>query len=159
METRMTTDSETPDLGRQPDPVLTPPSAAVAARMSRHPRRDTGPELTLRKALHAAGYRYRVQLPVPGRRRRTVDVAFTRRKVAVFVDGCFWHGCAEHRGVPATNSEWWRRKLEKNVARDADTDEHLRRLGWVVIRVWEHETAEAALGRIEAALNRVTDAS
>jgi DNA mismatch endonuclease, patch repair protein len=148
----MTTESEATDLPRYAHPALTSPSAAVSAQMSRHPRRDTGPELALRKALHAAGYRYRVQVPVPGRRRRTIDVAFTRRKIAVFVDGCFWHGCAEHRGVPATNSEWWRRKLDKNVARDADTDEHLRRSGWVVIRVWEHETAQGALDRIEAAL-------
>ncbi len=134
-------------------PVLTPSSATVSAQMSRHPRRNTGPELALRRVLHASGHRYRVQLPVPGRPRRTIDIAFIRRKVAVFVDGCFWHGCVEHRGVPASNTEWWRDKLAKNLARDADTDNHLRDLGWSVIRVWEHETMQEALRRVEGALN------
>lgn len=121
--------------------------------MSRHPRRDTGPELALRKLLHAAGYRYRVQYPVPGRSRRTIDVAFTRRRVAVFVDGCFWHGCAVHRSVPTANKAWWQAKLAKNLARDADTTAHLQELGWTVIRVWEHDSAEGAVQRIAAALD------
>jgi len=121
--------------------------------MSRHPRRDTRPELALRRALHASGHRYRVQLPVPDRPRRTIDIAFTRRKLAVFVDGCFWHGCVEHRGVPISNREWWRDKLAKNLTRDADTDNHLRGLGWSVIRVWEHETVQEALCRVEGALD------
>lgn len=85
-------------------------SAAVSARMSRHPRRDTGPELVLRRALHAAGLRYRVGYPVPGLPRRTIDIAFTRAKVAVFVDGCFWHGCEQHRTVPTANGAWWAEK-------------------------------------------------
>jgi DNA mismatch endonuclease (patch repair protein) len=121
--------------------------------MSRHPRRDTGPELALRKVLHAAGYRYRIQYPVPGRPRRTIDVAFTKQKVAVFVDGCFWHGCTTHRGVPTANNAWWQAKLAKNLTRDADTSAHLRELGWAVVRAWEHEAPDEALARIEAVLN------
>lgn len=146
------TESDPIDL--HPDgPRLIPSSAVVSQQMSRHPRRDTGPELALRKALHAAGYRYRVQYPVTGRPRRTIDVAFTKQKVAVFVDGCFWHGCTIHRGVPTANNAWWQAKLAKNVARDADTTAHLRELGWTVVRVWEHESPGEALERIAAVLN------
>jgi DNA mismatch endonuclease (patch repair protein) len=107
-------------------------SPLVSAQMSRHPRRDSGPELALRRALHSAGFRFRVQYPVPGMPRRTIDVAFTRRRLAVFVDGCFWHGCREHRGIPSVNTEWWRKKLAGNAARDLETDSHLRSLGWNV---------------------------
>lgn len=131
-----------------------PSSASVSARMSRHPRRDTGPELAVRRALHAVGYRYRVQFPVPGRSRRTIDIAFTKLRVAVFVDGCFWHGCAQHRTVPVSNSPWWRNKLLANVARDLETGEHLRRIGWRVLRVWEHESVSEALERIQEELSR-----
>ncbi len=133
---------------------VVPSSAEVSARMSKHPRRDTGPELALRRLLHAAGLRYRVQYPVPEFRRRTIDIAFTRRKVAVFVDGCFWHGCPKHRGVPASNQDWWQEKLAKNAARDAETDEHLRHLGWQVVRLWEHEAAAVAFERVQQALER-----
>lgn len=129
-------------------------SAQVSERMSKHPRRDTGPELELRRLLHAAGLRYRVQYPVPGWRRRTIDIAFTRRKVAVFINGCFWHGCTKHRGVPASNREWWQEKLTKNVARDAETDAHLHRLGWHVVRLWEHDLATEGLERVREALDQ-----
>jgi DNA mismatch endonuclease (patch repair protein) len=132
-------------------------SAGVAARMSKQARAHTEPEVTLRKLLHAAGLRYRVGLPVPGMKRRTIDVAFTRAKVAVFVDGCFWHSCPEHATFPAANKDWWAEKLAGNVARDAATREHLESLGWQVIRVWEHEPmAEVAL-RVQAALAQTTD--
>jgi DNA mismatch endonuclease (patch repair protein) len=107
--------------------------------MSRAKRRDTEPELALRRELYARGLRYRVAYPVPGQRRRTIDVAFTRVKVAVFVDGCFWHGCPSHGTSPQSNSKWWREKLTANRVRDADTTRALRALGWKVIRVWEHE--------------------
>lgn len=140
--------SDPPPIGLSP----VPSSAAVSQQMSRHPRRDTGPEMALRKLLHAAGYRYRVHYPVPGLSRRTMDVAFTKQRVAIFVDGCFWHGCTHHRGVPAANNAWWQVKLAKNVARDADTTAHLQELGWAVVRVWEHETSGEALERIESAL-------
>lgn len=129
-------------------------SPAISAKMSKHPRRDTGPELELRRLLHAAGLRYRVQYPVPGMGRRTIDIAFPRRKIAVFVDGCFWHGCVDHSHVPASNHDWWQEKFRRNSARDAETDHHLWELGWHVVRLWEHEAAVEMLARVREALNR-----
>jgi len=120
--------------------------------MSRHPRRDTRPELALRRILHAAGYRYRVNYPVPGLPRRTIDIAFTRRKVAVFVDGCFWHGCTVHGQVPASNHAWWCEKLEKNRTRDELTTVHLTASGWTVLRFWEHVSEIEAFDAVAAAL-------
>lgn len=131
-------------------------SAAISARMSVARRRDTGPELALRKLLHARGLRYRVAYPVPGQRRRTIDIAFTKTKVAVFVDGCFWHGCPEHGTQPTANSGWWAVKIAANRARDADTDRALQEVGWLVQRVWEHEPPEEAAARIAKVLARVT---
>lgn len=119
-------------------------SETVSRRMSTAKRRDTAAELALRRELHALGLRYRVAYPIPGQRRRTIDVAFTRAKVAVFVDGCFWHGCPEHGTDPRSNSEWWKTKLAANKARDRDTDRLLNGLGWAVVRVWEHEDVRDA---------------
>ncbi|MGW5336416.1 very short patch repair endonuclease [Streptomyces bauhiniae] len=116
-----------------------PSSAAVSARMSRQGSRDTAPEVAVRRLLHAAGMRYRVNVPVPGMPRRTIDIVFGRAKVAVFMDGCFWHGCPEHATRPKANAEWWRAKLDKNMARDLETTRHLRSAGWTVLRFWEHE--------------------
>ncbi|MEV5590944.1 very short patch repair endonuclease [Nonomuraea pusilla] len=116
--------------------------------MSKQRRRDTAPEVSVRKLLHARGLRYRVAWPIPGMKRRSVDIAFTRVKVAVFVDGCFWHSCPEHATRPAANDTWWSEKLAKNVARDITTNEHLRQAGWRVIRVWEHEDPVEAADRI-----------
>jgi DNA mismatch endonuclease, patch repair protein len=115
--------------------------------MSKQSRRDTRPELELRRLLHAAGCRYRVQYPVPGLSRRTNDIAFPARKLAVFVDGCFWHGCGNHSHVPASNHDWWKEKLRRNAARDTETAEHLRGLGWLVVRLWEHQAATEMLAR------------
>ncbi len=115
--------------------------------MSRQARRDTAPEMELRRRLHAAGFRYRVDhQPLPGLRRRA-DIVFTRKKVAVFVDGCFWHRCPEHGTMPASNAEWWEAKLARNVERDAETDRLLAEEGWTVIRVWEHEDPKLAAER------------
>jgi DNA mismatch endonuclease (patch repair protein) len=75
---------------------------------------------------------------VPGNRRRTIDIAFPRGKLAVFVDGCFWHGCPEHGRVPGSNHTWWTEKIRRNCQRDANTAAHLERLGWQVLRIWEH---------------------
>lgn len=120
-------------------------SPSASRRMSTVKRRDNDGEIAVRHLLHAAGFRYRVNYPVPGLRRRTIDIAFTRAKVAVFVDGCFWHGCPEHGNRPTANADWWMTKLAANAARDVDTSEHLQHLGWLVIRVWEHiEPAQAA---------------
>lgn len=112
--------------------------------MSRLSRRDTAPELALRREMHHRGLRYRLQVPVPTAPRRTIDIAFTRARVAVFVDGCFWHGCPEHGVRPETNKDWWRWKIERNQARDRDTTERLQALGWAVIRVWEHVAPDQA---------------
>jgi DNA mismatch endonuclease (patch repair protein) len=116
--------------------------------------RDTKPELALRSAVHALGLRYRVGARLPGMR-RTADLLFERAKVAVFVDGCFWHGCATHCRVPSTNREYWLAKTMQNGARDKDTDTKLRAAGWTVVRVWEHEdTGEAALSVATAVATR-----
>lgn len=96
--------------------------------------------------------RFRVDWPLPDLPRRRADIAFTRRHVAVFVDGCFWHACPVHRTAPASNAVWWATKLEKNVLRDRDTDEHLGRLGWTVLRFWEHEEPLSAADVIEEAV-------
>src|SRR6266498_3150944 len=101
--------------------VPVPLSRAVSEQMSRHPRRDTGVEVVVRRALHRRGLRYRVHVPVPGMPRRTIDVVFTRARVAVFLDGCFWHGCPDHGMIPRSNAEWWRNKLRRTRERDAET--------------------------------------
>jgi DNA mismatch endonuclease (patch repair protein) len=113
-------------------------------------RRDTGPELALRSILHRDGFRFRTDFPVAGRRR--ADIAFTRARVAVFVDGCFWHGCPRHGTWPKANAAWWRDKIEANRRRDRETDELLARSGWTVIRVWEHEDPRRAAEEIEEAV-------
>ena len=89
--------------------------------------------------------------PVPTIR-RTADIVFSRRRVAVFVDGCFWHGCPEHRTYPKANAEWWSAKLERNIERDADTDRRLSEAGWTVVRIWEHESPEGAFFRLKRIL-------
>ncbi|WP_082495223.1 very short patch repair endonuclease [Cellulomonas sp. Leaf334] len=133
-----------------PHPGASSEGASRRMRVAR--RRDTAAELTLRRELHALGLRYRVAYPVPGNRRRTVDIAFPRTKVAVFVDGCFWHSCPVHGTSPRANSEWWAVKLAANRARDRDTDSYLARLGWCVIRVWEHEVGADAAARVRAVI-------
>ena len=120
--------------------------------MGRQSRRDTAPELALRRELHARGRRYRICWPVPGLPRRTIDIAFTRSRVAVFVHGCFWHGCPAHGTSPRANSEWWSQKLGRNVERDLETVNHLEDQGWQVIIVWEHDSVEVAAARVHAAL-------
>lgn len=117
------------------------------------PRRDTPCELALRSAVHRLGLRFRVDWPLPGTRRRA-DLAFVTARVAVFVDGCFWHGCPEHATWPKANAAWWRAKLAGNVARDRDTDAHLRRAGWRVLRFWEHADMVRAARRVERAVRR-----
>ncbi|APU40432.1 DNA mismatch repair protein Vsr [Streptomyces sp. NRRL F-4428] len=118
--------------------------------MSRQKRRDTGVEIALRKALHAKGARYRVhRRPVKGVRREA-DIVFGPTRVAVFVDGCFWHGCPVHATWPKNNAEFWRAKIEGNQRRDRDTDGRLAEAGWLSVRVWEHEQADEAAARVLA---------
>lgn len=128
-------------------------SETVRARLSAQAARDTKPELTLRRELHGRGFRYRVNYPVPGKPRRTIDIAFPRLKVAVFVDGCFWHACPEHSVPSKSNSEWWQEKLEANVRRDSDTNELLNYQSWRVLRLWEHDIRCSPL----AATQRILD--
>lgn len=127
--------------------------AGVRARMSRQKSRNTSTEMGLRRILHARGLRYRVhRRPLPTLRREA-DVVFTGLKIAVFVDGCFWHGCPEHATWPKNNAVFWRTKIEGNRRRDLDTDSRLAVAGWLVIRVWEHEPAETAASRVADAVN------
>jgi DNA mismatch endonuclease (patch repair protein) len=114
-------------------------------------RRDTKPELQMRSALHSLGLRFFVdRAPIPGMRRRA-DVVFPRKRVAVYVDGCFWHGCPIHGTWPENNAEWWRAKIEANQQRDRDTDRQLELAGWRVVRIWEHD-ALSAVDRVVSAL-------
>jgi DNA mismatch endonuclease (patch repair protein) len=127
--------------------------------MSRQATRDTDPEARIRRRLHADGLRYRVHVrPLP-QLRRTADIVFTRRRVAVFVDGCFWHGCPVHATKPKRNAEWWAAKIEANVKRDAETDRLLEGAGWVVVRVWEHEDPQVAASRIRSVVTTRTTGS
>lgn len=126
--------------------VVAPPPSAASASMRSNRRRDTGPELALRKLLHAQGLRYRVDAPIRTERRLVrPDVVFTRRRLAVFVDGCFWHQCPLHGTRPKDPTGYWLPKLQRNVERDLQTTEALRHDGWAVLRIWEHvPAAEAA---------------
>lgn len=137
------------------------PQDAAATRVGQGNRRSgTKPEVRLRSALHSEGLRFRKDFPVrPGMYRLVrPDVVFTRARVAVFVDGCFWHGCPKHQHLPRSNPDYWIPKLARNVARDREVDEALSEAGWLVLHVWEHEdpvsgaatVARAVRGRIKA---------
>jgi DNA mismatch endonuclease, patch repair protein len=117
-------------------------------------RTDTKPELALRHALHRLGYRYRkdYRLDLDGGRRVRPDIAFTARKVAVFVDGCFWHACPEHGSKPRANEWYWGPKLVRNVERDRINDAALILAGWTVVRLWEHVRLDEAISMVVAAL-------
>ncbi|NMG03593.1 very short patch repair endonuclease [Azoarcus taiwanensis] len=104
-------------------------------QMARVRGADTGPEMVLRRALWRAGLRYKVRPSVPGR----PDLAFVGCKIAVFVDGCFWHGCQDHYKPPATNASFWSEKIARNQQRDREVENALGALGWTVLRYWEHE--------------------
>ena len=134
----------------------TPPasSPAVRDRMSTQATRDTGPEMALRRELHGRGLRYRVNRRPDPTVRCTADIVFSRAKVAVFVDGCFWHRCPEHGTLPKANAQWWVAKLEGNAERDRRTDAELTRRGWLVLRFWEHTPTETAADEVESALSR-----
>ena len=115
-------------------------------------RRDTKPEMAVRRAVHALGMRYRVDArPLPDLNRRA-DLVFSGPKVAVFVDGCYWHGCPIHGHTPSTNPGYWVPKLRRNQERDAETNARLAAAGWTVVRVWEHEDLAVAVSKIELAV-------
>jgi DNA mismatch endonuclease (patch repair protein) len=127
-------------------PLASSPEAR--RRMVRQGRRDTKPELAVRRALHATGLRFRVERsPLVGLRSRA-DIVFGPARVAVYVDGCFWHRCPEHATVPRSNGAWWAEKLQRNQDRDRDTDAKLVAAGWLPVHVWEHEDPLVAADRI-----------
>lgn len=131
-------------------------SPAVRRRMQAQARRETGPELALRKELHRLGLRYRVhQRPVLTLRRR-VDVVFRPARVAVEIRGCFWHGCARHWSTPRANAEWWEQKIARNRARDRITARRLGAAGWRLLTVWEHEDPKVAARRVATAVHVAT---
>jgi DNA mismatch endonuclease, patch repair protein len=131
-----------------------PSSAGRSANMRANRRTDTKPELALRRALHRLGYRYRkdYRLDLDGGRRVRPDIAFTARKVAIFVDGCFWHACPEHGSKPRNNEWYWGPKLLKNVERDRVNDAALTTAGWTVVRLWEHLSLEESVTTVVTAL-------
>lgn len=141
----------TPHLCLQPvpPPYPHPTSPAVSQRMRANPQRDTKPEIALRSELHRLGLRFRKHLPLrlPERIVRP-DVVFTRARLAVFVDGCFWHRCPEHGNVPRANNAYWGPKLERNVERDRVVDHALAVAGWRVVRAWEHDDVVAVAYRV-----------
>jgi len=133
----------------EPPPPSTP---GVRSVMQGNRGADTRPERALRSELHRRGNRFRKTVaPVKGLRCRA-DIVFARARVAVFVDGCFWHRCPEHGTSPRTNSDYWQVKLDRNVARDRRNDDALVASGWAVVRVWEHEDVLDAANRVEASL-------
>lgn len=117
--------------------------------MSAQRSRDTAPELAVRRLLHARGLRYRVDHPLPGMLRRRGDLVFTAARIAVMIDGCYWHGCPDHGNTPGTNTDYWAPKIARNQARDADTDHKLEEAGWAVVRVWEHQDPVEVADQIE----------
>jgi DNA mismatch endonuclease (patch repair protein) len=124
--------------------------------MSRQAARNTSPEVAVRKLLHAEGLRYRLHVRVPGMPRRTIDIAFPGQKVAVFLDGCFWHGCPQHATEPKSNTEWWRLKIRRNIDRDLETTEYLRAAGWTVLRFWEHASPKIVAEAISRTKRELT---
>jgi DNA mismatch endonuclease, patch repair protein len=153
---RSTRQTKPPSARRQPRPETADSSfastPAIRKRMQLQRTRDTAPEIALRRILHAGGLRYRVDYPPIASRRRRADIVFTRLRVAVFVDGCFWHGCAEHGTHSKSNVEWWEQKIQRNRNKDAETDQLLIDSGWLVIRIWEHESPNIAAERIRQAV-------
>lgn len=117
----------------------TPKDANVSRQMSRMPRTSSRPELALRRSLHAKGVRFRLhRKDLPG----TPDIVLPSARLAVFVDGCFWHRCPDHAVIPKNNRPWWIEKFDGNVERDRRKDRELREMGWLPVHLWEHMSAE-----------------
>lgn len=132
-----------------PLPYPHPSSPDVSKRMRANPRRDTKPEVALRSLLHRRGLRFRKDLPIrlPERIVRP-DIVFTRQRLAIFVDGCFWHCCPIHGTSPKANTGYWTPKLQRNVDRDRAVNKQLEAAGWTVLRIWEHEPLEEVADRV-----------
>ncbi|MFC6091479.1 very short patch repair endonuclease [Saccharothrix lopnurensis] len=136
-----------------PESTASTPEVRASMRGNRH--KDTGPEMMLRRLLHKRGLRYRVDArPIPEVRRRA-DIVFPGDRLAVFVDGCYWHGCPDHYRPATRNADFWREKINGNKARDDETNKILIGAGWSVVRVWEHEDVTEAAARVEGALQRL----
>ncbi|MGD1056748.1 MAG: very short patch repair endonuclease [Solirubrobacteraceae bacterium] len=125
-------------------------SPSVRKRMQRQRERDTTLERQIRSLLHARGLRFYVHRQLLADVRREVDIVFPTVRLAVFVDGCWWHGCPQHVTWPKSNAQFWRQKIEANRVRDIDTTRRLENEDWRVVRIWEHTTANAAAMLIEA---------
>ncbi len=137
------------------DPDWPQPSSPGASSVMRGNRwRDTAPEVAVRSILQSRGRRFRKRhtIRLGDGRWTQPDAVFTRARVVLFVDGCFWHRCPEHGTEPGANTAYWGPKLDRNVARDRDTDARLRSRGWMVVRAWEHEDPFEIADRVEAAL-------
>lgn len=139
--------------------TVKPSSAEASRRMARIRQTGTAAELALRKELYQKGLRYRVGFEVLKKPRRVADVAFPGLKIAVFVDGCFWHGCPLHATWPKHNAEFWKNKIEVNRARDADTNARLRALGWRIVRIWGHESPVLAAKKVHRIVRAVSTTS
>src|SRR3569623_179974 len=127
---------------------VAPSSPEASVRMRRVRQKNTSAESALRRELHALGLRYRIHVPISTKPRRVADLTFAGPRVAVFVDGCFWHGCPRHATWPKQNAEFWRAKIVANQVRDRDTDARLKIDGWEVVRIWAHEMPCEAARRI-----------
>ncbi|MFB4192994.1 very short patch repair endonuclease [Streptomyces carpaticus] len=136
----------------EPPPGSWASSAARRRNMQAIRARDTKPERRIRQLLHARGLRYRVAARPLADLRRTADIVFRPAKTAVFIDGCYWHGCPQHYVSPRTNPGYWSGKVAGNIARDRDTDQRLTEAGWLVLRFWEHEDSGACADAIAAAV-------
>ena len=152
---------ETPPKGerrRRQDGVPPASSEVIRVRMATTKRRDTKPELLLRSALHRKGLRFFVDRTINGGRRR-VDIVFQTERVAIYVDGCFWHSCPKHGSVPKRNTRWWLDKLAANRKRDQNTDATLRADGWTVLRFWEHDDPDEAAEQIYRVVTEIRQRS
>lgn len=128
------------------------PTPGIRSRMEQQKQRDTQPEIRIRSILHRTGYRFRADIRPESFLKTRADIVFTRVKLAVFIDGCFWHSCPVHRTTPKSNTAWWLAKLEANRKRDRAADEALGKMGWKVMRIWEHEDPEKDARRIASVL-------
>lgn len=125
-----------------------PSSEAARNRMKAVRRKGTKAELELRAALIELGLDFEINRPPCPGLRREADILFPQERIAVFVDGCFWHGCPIHGTMAKANAQFWKEKIERNKRRDADTNQRLREKGWCVVRVWEHVPPKIAAERI-----------
>ena len=135
---------------------IRPSSPEASRRLAKVRQTGTDAELALRRELYRRGLRYRVDFEVLRKPRRVADIVFPRQRLAVFVDGCFWHGCPEHATWPKQNAAFWRRKIEANRLRDADTNSRLLEAGWTVLRFWEHQAPSQAAEVVANTLSSMT---